>query len=79
MFSSVFKSFLATSLLIENTKLRLALFITTGAPITGANEAIQTNLLVADKTGQVLSKLSNYPLVSCPWQLISVSTIFMLL
>ena len=57
-FCSIFKGFLATPILIQNTKLRLALsrFITIGAPITVANEAVETNLLVANKTDQALSK-----------------------
>ena len=51
-----FKSFLAIPLLIENTKLRLALVILTGAPIIVTDEAIETPPLVVDKTCKVLPK-----------------------
>ena len=40
----------------ENARLRLALAIPTGVPITVANDAIETLPLVADKTIKNLSK-----------------------
>ena len=40
----------------ENTRLKLALFIPTGAPITVANDAIEMLPLVADKTIKDLLK-----------------------
>lgn len=43
-------SFLAVPLLIENTKLRFAFVILTGAPITVAHEAIESPPLGADKS-----------------------------
>ena len=42
--------------IIENAKLKLALANPTGAPITLANEAMETPPLVADKTIRDLSK-----------------------
>ena len=65
-FSLVFKSFLAIALLVfsvsngiakKTMKLRLKHIIPTDAPITVANQAIETPALVADKTNQVLVKL----------------------
>ena len=41
---------------IENAKLKLALTIPAGAPITVANDAIETQPVVIDKTMNVLSK-----------------------
>ena len=52
----VFKRFLAITLLIENTRLRLLLVIPTGPPITVANEAIETTSCIAHETNKVLSK-----------------------
>ena len=49
----VLKTLLAVPLLVENTKLRLALVMSTGAPLTLANEAIETTLIIADKTSFV--------------------------
>ena len=40
----------------ENAKLKLALTITVSAPITIANDAIETTTIVADKTIKSLSK-----------------------
>ena len=40
----------------ENVKLKLALAISTGAPITLANDAMEMPPLVADKTIESLSK-----------------------
>ena len=42
--------FLTIPVVIENAKLKLALAIPTGAPITVGNEAIEMLPLVADKT-----------------------------
>ena len=55
-FCIIFKSFLAILLLIENTKLLIRLAIRTGKPITVANEAIETRIVVSGKTSKVLSK-----------------------
>ena len=41
---------------IENTRLKFALTIPTGAPITVANDAIETLPVVIDKTINDLSK-----------------------
>ena len=43
------------SLLIRNTRLILAITITTGAPMTVVNEQTETPLLALDKTTKVLS------------------------
>ena len=43
---------------IENARLKLALDIPTGAPITVTNDAIETLPLVANKTIKDLSKYS---------------------
>ena len=48
--------FVIPMVIIENAKLKLALADPTGAPITLANEAIETPPLVADKTIKDLSK-----------------------
>ena len=45
-------------LYIENARLKLALAITAGAPITVASDAIEMLPFVADKTIKDLSKLS---------------------
>ena len=50
-----FSSFFRIALLIENTKLKLTLFVPNGTP-TVANESIQTLALATDKTNKVLSK-----------------------
>ena len=44
-----------TLLLIENNKLRFVLVIPIGEPIKVANEAIETQPLIADQTSKVLS------------------------
>ena len=49
-FISCFFSFFTIPAVAENAKLKHALAIPTGAPITVANEAIKTPPLVADKT-----------------------------
>ena len=49
LFLAVFNSFFAMSLVIENTRLQLALIIPTGASITVANDAIKMLLVVTDK------------------------------
>ena len=41
---------------IENARLKLALAIPTGAPITIANDTIETLPVITDKTINVLSK-----------------------
>ena len=41
---------------VENAKLKLALVISTNAPITLAKEAVDTPQRVADKTTKALSK-----------------------
>ena len=48
--------FFTIPIAIENAKLKLALAILTGAPITVANDAIDIPPLVADKTIKDLSK-----------------------
>ena len=52
----VFNSFFTIPVQIENARLKLALVIPTGAPITVANDAIEMLPLVADKAMKVLSK-----------------------
>ena len=54
--SSCFKSFFTIPVDNENVRLRLALAIPTGDPITVANETIEVLPLVADKTIKDLSK-----------------------
>ena len=56
LFRAVFNNFITIPVVIENTKLKLALAIPTGAPITVANEGVDIPLLVADKTIKDLSK-----------------------
>ena len=55
-FSSCFSSFFMIPVQIENARLKLALTIPTGAPITVANDAIETLPVVIDKTINDLSK-----------------------
>ena len=43
-------------MVIESAKLRLALAVPTGTPVTVANEAIETLPLITDKTIKDLSK-----------------------
>ena len=56
LFLVVFNSFFTSPIENENGRLRLALVIPTGVPITVANNAIKILLLVADKTMKDLSK-----------------------
>ena len=58
LFLVVFNSFLTILVKIENARLKLALTIPTGAPITVANDAIEMLPVVADKTMNDLSKES---------------------
>ena len=55
-FLVVFNSFFANPVNIENERLKLALTITTGAPITVANDATEMVAVVTDKTIKDLSK-----------------------
>ena len=50
LFHVVFSNFFAMPVEIENSRPKLALTISTGAPITVANGAIETPPLVTDKT-----------------------------
>ena len=50
LFCVVFNNFFTIPVEIENVRLRLALAIPTGAPITVLNDAIEMVPLVADKT-----------------------------
>ena len=52
----VFNSFFTIPVQIENARLKLALVIPTGAPITVANDAIEILPVVTDKTINDLSK-----------------------
>ena len=54
-FLIVFKRVLAILLLIENTKLRLALVFPTDAPITVTNEALEMPPFADDKANKILS------------------------
>ena len=58
LFLVVFNSSLTILVKIENARLKLALTIPTGAPITVANDAIEMLPVVADKTINDLSKES---------------------
>ena len=58
IFYVVFNSFCTIYEVIESTKLKLALVITTGAPTTLENESTQMPPLVADKRIKVLSNES---------------------
>ena len=55
-FRVVFNYFFAIPVEIENARLKLALAILTGTPITVTNDAIEMLPLVADKTITELSK-----------------------
>ena len=55
LFLVVFNNFFTIPVDNENVRLRLALPIPTGVPITVANDAIETLPLVADKTIKDLS------------------------
>ena len=56
-FSLFLKVFCNSITNIENTKLRLALVIQTGAQITVANETVEIPSLAADKTNKFLVKI----------------------
>ena len=56
LFLVVFNNFVTSPVDNENARLRLALAITKGVPITVANDAIEMPPLAADKTIQSLSK-----------------------
>ena len=56
LFCVVFNNFLKMPVDIENARLKFALAIPTGAPITVANDATQMLTLIADKTIKELSK-----------------------
>ena len=56
LFYAVFNNFYIIPVVNENAKLKLALAIPTGAPITVANQTIELLPLVADKTIKDLSK-----------------------
>ena len=56
LFRVVFNNFFTILVEIENARLKLALGIPTGAPITVANDVIEKIILVADKTINDLSK-----------------------
>ena len=56
LFLFVFNNFFTSAVNNENVRLRLALAIPTGVPITVANDAIEILPLVADKTIKDLSK-----------------------
>ena len=46
----VFKKIFTNPVVIENARLQLTLIISTGAPITVANDAIEMLLVATDKT-----------------------------
>ena len=54
----VFKKIFTNPVVIENARLQLTLIISTGAPITVANDAIEMLLVATDKTINDWSKLS---------------------
>ena len=56
LFLAVFKSFFTIPVKIENARLKCALTIPTGAPITVTNDAVEKLPVVTDKTINVLSK-----------------------
>ena len=56
LFLVVFNGFFTISVEIENARLKFALAISTGAPITVANDAIEMVPVVTDKTINDLSK-----------------------
>ena len=58
LFIAVFNSFFTIPVKIENKRLKLALTIPTGAPITVANDSIEILPVVTDKTINYLSKSS---------------------
>ena len=50
LFLVVFKNYFTNPVVIENARLRLALIIPPGAPITVANDAIEMPPVATDKT-----------------------------
>ena len=56
LFRVVFNNFFSIPVEIENARLKLALAIPTGAPITVANDAIEMVSLAADNAIKDLSK-----------------------
>ena len=56
LFLVVFKKPFTSPVVIENARLQLTLIISTGAPITVANDAIEMLLVATDKTINDLSK-----------------------
>ena len=58
LFLVVFKKSFTSPVVIENARLQLTLIISTGAPITVANDAIEMLLAATDKTINDLSKFS---------------------
>ena len=56
LFLVIFNSFFIYPVEIENARLKLALTIPTGAPLTVANDAIEMIPVVIDKTISDLSK-----------------------
>ena len=56
LFLVIFNSFFIYPVEIENARLKLALTIPTGAPLTVANDAIEMIPVVIDKTINDLSK-----------------------
>ena len=56
LFLVVFNSFYTSPVEIENARIKLALIIPTGAPITVANDSIETLPVVTGKINNDLSK-----------------------
>ena len=56
LFLVILNNFFIIPVVKENTRVKLALAIPTGTPITLAKEIMDTPTLVADKTIKVLSK-----------------------
>ena len=56
LFLVVFNSFFMIPVEVKNARLKLALIIPTGAPMTVANDAIEMLPVVTDKTINDLSK-----------------------
>ena len=56
LFHVVFNNFFTIPVVIENAKLKLAIAILAGAPITLANDAVDTFPLFSGKTIKYLSK-----------------------
>ena len=61
-FLVAFNSFFTIPLKTENARLKLALTIPIGAPITFANDEMEIPLVVTDKTINDLSKKSKEPM-----------------